>query len=64
MQVGQIQGRPHGGVLMNGNDVAETRTAIFIAHAKEYGLLYAIAYFVASDVGLIATLADNVGGMC
>lgn len=49
---------------MNGTNVTETRTAIFIAHAKEYGLLYAIAYFVASDVGLIATLADNVGGMC
>jgi hypothetical protein len=49
---------------MNGQDMSETRTAIFIAHAKEYGLLYAIAYFVASDVGLIATLSENVGGMC
>ena len=49
---------------MNGAEMSETRTALFIAHAKEYGLLYAIAYFVASDVGLIATLADNVGGMC
>ena len=46
------------------DDAAQTKTAIFVAHAKEYGLLYAIAYFVASDVGLIATLADNVGGMC
>lgn len=46
------------------DDVTQTKTAIFVAHAKEYGLLYAIAYFVASDVGLVATLADNVGGMC
>lgn len=46
------------------DQVAQTKTAVFVAHAKEYGLLYAIAYFVASDVGLIATLADNVGGMC
>lgn len=46
------------------DDQVQTKSAIFIAHAKEYGLLYAIAYFVASDVGILATLADNVGGMC
>jgi len=40
------------------------RTALLIAHAKEYGLLYAIAYFVAADVGLIAKAAELGVGMC
>lgn len=40
------------------------RTALFVAHAKEYGLLYAIAYFVAADVGLIAKAAELGVGMC
>lgn len=40
------------------------RTALLIAHAKEYGLLYAIAYFVAADVGLIARAAELGVGMC
>lgn len=39
-------------------------TATFIAHAKEYGLLYAIAYFVASDLGLLVKVSETVGGMC
>lgn len=38
--------------------------AAFVAHAKEYGLLYAIAYFVASDVGLLVKASEAVGGMC
>lgn len=38
--------------------------ATFIAHAKEYGLLYAIAYFVASDLGLLVKVTESVGGMC
>ncbi len=40
------------------------RTALLIAHAKEYGLLYAIAYFVAADVGLLAKVAELGVGMC
>lgn len=40
------------------------RTALLVAHAKEYGLLYAIAYFVAADVGLIAKAAELGVGMC
>lgn len=39
-------------------------TATFIAHAKEYGLLYAIAYFVASDLGLLVRVTETVGGVC
>lgn len=39
-------------------------TAAFIAHAKEYGLLYAIAYFVASDLGLLVKVTETVGGVC
>jgi hypothetical protein len=39
-------------------------TATFIAHAKEYGLLYAIAYFVASDLGLLVKVTETVGGVC
>lgn len=38
--------------------------AAFVAHAKEYGLLYAIAYFVASDIGLLVKASEAVGGMC
>ena len=38
--------------------------ATFVAHAKEYGLLYAIAYFVASDLGLLVKVTESVGGMC
>ena len=36
----------------------------FIAHAKEYGILYAIAYFIAADVGLLARVSEITGGMC
>ena len=36
----------------------------FIAHAKEYGILYAIAYFIAADVGLLSRVAEISGGMC
>lgn len=39
-------------------------SATFIAHAKEYGLLYAIAYFVASDLGLLVKVTEMVGGVC
>lgn len=39
-------------------------TAAFIAHAKEYGILYAIAYFVAADLGLLVKVSETVGGMC
>jgi hypothetical protein len=39
-------------------------SATFIAHAKEYGLLYAIAYFVASDLGLLVKVSETVGGVC
>ncbi len=38
--------------------------ATFVAHAKEYGLLYAIAYFVASDLGLLVKVTETVGGVC
>jgi len=36
----------------------------FIAHAKEYGILYAIAYFIAADLGLLTRVAEISGGMC
>ena len=39
-------------------------TAAFVAHAKEYGLLYAIAYFVASDLGLLVRVTEMAGGVC
>lgn len=41
-----------------------TSVVTLIAHAKEYGLLYAIAYFVASDIGLLARVSEVAGGMC
>lgn len=39
-------------------------SAAFLAHAKEYGLLYAIAYFVAADLGLLVKVTEVAGGMC
>lgn len=39
-------------------------SAAFLAHAKEYGILYAIAYFVAADLGLLVKVTEVAGGMC
>lgn len=36
----------------------------FLAHLKEYGIVYAVAYFIAQDVGLLAKFAETAGGMC
>ena len=36
----------------------------FLAHLKEYGVVYAVAYFVAQDLGLLSQLATTAGGMC
>lgn len=53
----------HGGADV-GSSPSPIGTATFIAHAKEYGLLYAIAYFVASDLGLLVKVTEMVGGVC
>lgn len=54
-----------GDTVAGGEPVSPSiSTAAFLAHAKEYGLLYAIAYFVASDVGLLVKVSETVGGMC
>lgn len=45
----------------NGSTVAQLR---FLGHLKEYGIVYAVAYFIAQDIGLLATLASTAGGMC
>lgn len=45
----------------NGSAVAQLR---FLAHLKEYGIVYAVAYFIAQDVGLLSTIATTAGGMC
>lgn len=45
----------------DGSTVAQLR---FLAHLKEYGIVYAVAYFIAQDLGLLATLASTAGGMC
>lgn len=39
-------------------------TIRLLHHLKEYGVVYAIAYFVAQDVGLLTTLASTAGGIC
>lgn len=39
-------------------------SAALLAHAKEYGILYAIAYFVAADLGLLVKVTEVAGGMC
>lgn len=43
---------------------ASASVVTLLAHAKEYGLLYAIAYFIASDIGLLARVSEVAGGMC
>ncbi len=54
------------GTLPGATEVPPTsaRSAAFVAHAKEYGLLYAIAYFVASDLGFLVRISEAAGGMC
>lgn len=44
-----------------GSSLAQLR---FLAHLKEYGIVYAVAYFIAQDVGLLAKFAETAGGMC
>lgn len=45
----------------DGSAIAQLR---FLAHLKEYGIVYAVAYFIAQDVGLLAKLTETAGGMC
>ena len=45
----------------NSSTVAQLR---MLSHLKEYGIVYAIAYFIAQDMGLLTTLATTAGGMC
>lgn len=51
-------------VAAEGTSQASASVAAFIAHAKEYGVLYAVAYFVAADLGLLVKVADVAGGVC
>lgn len=44
-----------------GSTIAQLR---FLAHLKEYGIVYAVAYFIAQDVGILAKLTETAGGMC
>lgn len=44
-----------------GSTVAQLR---FLAHLKEYGIIYAVAYFIAQDIGLLARFAETAGGVC
>jgi hypothetical protein len=56
----------HSEQLQEGGAASSSPLAVtaFVAHAKEYGLLYAIAYFVASDLGLLVKVSETVGGVC
>ena len=36
----------------------------FLGHLKEYGIVYAVAYFIAQDLGLVASLASTAAGVC
>ena len=46
------------------SSIPSSLSVTFIAHAKEYGILYAIAYFIAADLGLLTRVAEISGGMC
>jgi len=51
-------------VAVGDSPQASVPVAAFLAHAKEYGILYAIAYFVAADLGLLVKVSEVAGGMC
>ena len=44
-----------------GSTVAQLR---FLGHLKEYGIVYAIAYFIAQDLGLLTKVMETAGGVC
>jgi hypothetical protein len=52
---------PESAIEDNSSTVAQLR---MLSHLKEYGIVYAIAYFIAQDMGLLTTLATTAGGMC
>lgn len=54
----------HSETVAAGDSPASVPVAAFLAHAKEYGILYAIAYFVAADLGLLVKVSEVAGGMC
>lgn len=51
-------------VLDDGDPGSAMAQLRFLAHLKEYGIVYAVAYFIAQDVGLLAKFAETAGGMC
>lgn len=52
-------------VLDNDGDQGSTLAQLrFLSHLKEYGIVYAVAYFIAQDVGLLSKFAETAGGMC
>lgn len=52
---------PESSIEDNSSTVAQLR---MLGHLKEYGIVYAVVYFIAQDLGLIAQLAATAGGMC
>lgn len=50
--------------LPEGSASDQLRNLRFLQHMKEYGIVYAIAYFIAQDLGLLSTIASTAGGMC
>lgn len=51
-------------VLEDGDQGSTLAQLRFLGHLKEYGIVYAVAYFIAQDVGLLAKFAETAGGMC
>jgi len=52
-------------VLDNDGDQSSTLAQLrFLSHLKEYGIVYAVVYFIAQDVGLLSKFAETAGGMC
>lgn len=54
--------------IIEGNDQGSSSSPVaqlrFLAHLKEYGIVYAVAYFIAQDLGLLSTIATTAGGVC
>jgi hypothetical protein len=51
-------------IIEDNNESTGLAQLRFLAHLKEYGIVYAVAYFIAQDLGLLTTIATTAGGMC
>ena len=49
---------------MEEEEVKAGQMAMFLVHAKEHGLTYAVVLLLAQQMGLLDQLLTSVGGLC